>query len=135
MHLFSVRKCVMLWKRCVITLQNVWMETNTGKYLHTCIYVTGFGKMCIAHTSNFSTLLIHKIYRKWQIVLKLSGNVEPLFSSCVPFSVVFMDLQMSKIELCTFFQICSHTAMYVAKVTWSVYICKHVNVAMYVDHL
>ena len=66
--------------------------------------VTGFGKMCIVHTSNFSTLVSHKIYLEWWIDVKLSGIVELLFlydswkfHICIPFPVVFMNLQMSKI--------------------------------------
>ena len=68
------------------------------------LYVTGFGKTCIVHTSNFSTLETHKIYLEWQIHVKLLGIVEPLFLHhswkfliCIPFAVGFVDLQMSKI--------------------------------------
>ena len=78
-------------------------------HYHSSLYVTGFGKLCIVHTSNFSTFVTHKIYLEWQINLKLSGIVEPLFlydtwkfqfcrPFCRPFSVVFMDLPMGKIE-------------------------------------
>ena len=42
-------------------------------------FVTGFGKTCIVHTSNFSSLVIHNMYLQWQIDVKLSGIVEPLF--------------------------------------------------------
>ena len=66
--------------------------------------MTGFGKTCIVHTSNFSTLETHKIYLERQIHVKLSGIVEPLllyhpwkFHICIPFPVGFVDLQMSKI--------------------------------------
>ena len=40
------------------------------------VYVTGFAKTCIVHTSNFSTLKSHKIFYKCQINLKLSGFVK-----------------------------------------------------------
>ena len=33
--------------------------------------VTKFGKTCIVHTSNFSTLVTDKIYYEWQIDVKL----------------------------------------------------------------
>ena len=58
------------------------------------------------HSSHiqFSTLETHKIYLEWQVDVKLSGIVEPLFlyhswkfQICIPFSVVFVNLQMSKI--------------------------------------
>ena len=69
-----------------------------------CAYVIRFRKMCIVHTSNFSNLMTHKIYLKWWIDVKLSGIVVLLFlyhpgkfHICIPFRVVFMILQMSKI--------------------------------------
>ena len=43
------------------------------------VIVTGFGKTCIVHTSNFSTLETHKIYLERQTDVKLSGIVELLF--------------------------------------------------------
>ena len=65
--------------------------------------VTGFGKTCIVHTSNFLTLETHKVYFERQIHVKLSEIVELLFLYhhckfliCTPYLVVFMDLQMSK---------------------------------------
>ena len=71
-------------------------------YIYT--YVTGFGKTCIVHTSNFSTLVSHKMYLERWIDVTLSGIVEQpflydsrKFHICVPFSVFFMNLQMSKI--------------------------------------
>ena len=30
-----------------------------------CVYVNGFGKTCIVHTSNFAHLKIHKNHREW----------------------------------------------------------------------
>ena len=36
-------------------------------------YVTGFGKICIVHISNFSTLVTHKIYLESQIHVNLQG--------------------------------------------------------------
>ena len=61
--------------------------------------------MWTVHTSTFSTLVTHNIYLEWQIDVKLSGIVETLlfyhfwkFQICISFLVVFMDLQMSKIE-------------------------------------
>ena len=68
--------------------------------------MTGLGKMCIyiVHTSNFLTLMTHKIYLKWWIDVNLSGIVVLLFlyypwkfHICIPFPVLFMILQMSKI--------------------------------------
>ena len=68
------------------------------------IIVIRFGKTCTVHTSNFSVLETHKICLEWQIDVKLSGILEPLFLHhywkfhiCLLFLVVFMDLQMSKI--------------------------------------
>ena len=46
-----------------------------------CIYVTGFAKTCIVHTSNFSTLKIHKICYAHQIGLKFY-RVGMLLSLC-----------------------------------------------------
>ena len=40
-----------------------------------CVYVTGFGKMCIVHTSNFSHSKIHKIQKK-QCTVKFAGVIE-----------------------------------------------------------
>ena len=66
-------------------------------------YVTGFGKTCIVHTSNFSTSVTHKIYFEWWMDVKLSEIVELLlvyhpwtFHIYIPFPVDFMNLQMSK---------------------------------------
>ena len=66
-------------------------------------YVTGLGKMWIVHTSNFSTLVSYKM--EWQIDVKLSGIIESLFfyhswkfQICIPFPVVFIDLQMNEIR-------------------------------------
>ena len=66
--------------------------------------MTGFGKTCIVHTSNFSILVLYKIYLEWHIDVKLSGIVNPLFlyhswkfQICIPFSGSFTDLQMTKI--------------------------------------
>ena len=42
------------------------------------IYVTGFAKTCIAHTSTFSTLKIHKVCYAYQTGMKLAGIVELL---------------------------------------------------------
>ena len=61
--------------------------------------------MCIVHTSNFLNLVTHKILYELQMKVKLAGIVELLLlyhswrcEICVPFPVVVMDLQMSKIE-------------------------------------
>ena len=58
----------------------------------------------VVHTSNFSTSMTHKIYLKWWIDVKHSGIVVLLFlyhpwkfHISIPFPVVFMILQMSKI--------------------------------------
>ena len=65
----------------------------------------GFGKTCIVHTSNFSTLVTHKISLEWQIDVKHLEILEPLFryhlwkfQIFTPLLVVFMDLQISKIR-------------------------------------
>ena len=42
-------------------------------------FVTEFAKMCIVHTSNFSTLVSHKIYLERQMDMKHLGIVELLF--------------------------------------------------------
>ena len=42
------------------------------------VYVTGFGKTCIVHTSNFSNLVTHNISLEGQIDVKLLGIVEPI---------------------------------------------------------
>ena len=39
------------------------------------IYVTGFGKTCIVHTSDFAHLEIHKNHREWYLDVKLSGTI------------------------------------------------------------
>ena len=39
-------------------------------------YVTGFGKTCIVHTSNFAYLKIHKNYREWYTDMKLSEMIK-----------------------------------------------------------
>ena len=40
------------------------------------LYVTGFGKMCIVHTSDFAYLEIHKNHREWYLDVKLSGMIK-----------------------------------------------------------
>ena len=47
-------------------------------YMHVCrsIYVAGFGKMCIVHTSSFAHLEIHKNYMEWYTDLKLSEKIK-----------------------------------------------------------
>ena len=49
-------------------------------YIERCavLYVTGFRKICIIHTSNFSTLVTHKMNLKWWIHLKFLGIAEPV---------------------------------------------------------
>ena len=44
--------------------------------LVTTIIVTGFGKMCIVHTYDFSHLEIHNNHREWHTDLKLSRVVK-----------------------------------------------------------
>ena len=43
---------------------------------HVAIYETGFGKMCIVHTSDFEHLEIHKIHREWCTELKVSEKIK-----------------------------------------------------------
>ena len=43
------------------------------------IYVTGFAKMCIVHTSDFSTLKIHKICLDNWIYFKFVRKLDLLF--------------------------------------------------------
>ena len=38
-----------------------WVHVTCDPYISESEYVTGFGKTCIIHTSNFSTLVAHKI--------------------------------------------------------------------------
>ena len=40
------------------------------------IYVIGFGKMCIVHTSDFEYLDIYKNHSEWYTELKLSEQLE-----------------------------------------------------------
>ena len=40
------------------------------------IYVSGFGKACIVHTSDFSHLKIHKNHSEWYTNLKLSRVIK-----------------------------------------------------------
>ena len=49
----------------------VWLH-----YYDILIYVTGFGKMCIVHTSDFTHLAIHTNPRKWYTDMKLSGIIK-----------------------------------------------------------
>ena len=39
-------------------------------------YVTGFGKTCIIHTSDFAHLEIHINHRDWYTDVKLSGMIK-----------------------------------------------------------
>ena len=48
------------------------MDWKLVGHLIKIAYVTGFAKMCIVHTSNFSTLKNHKICYEQQIDLKLA---------------------------------------------------------------
>ena len=41
------------------------MNWHSHIYNGLATYVTGFGKMCIVHTSNFAYLEIHRNYREW----------------------------------------------------------------------
>ena len=41
-----------------------------------CVCVTGFGKTCIVHTSDFEHLEIHKIHREWCTELKVSEKIK-----------------------------------------------------------
>ena len=40
------------------------------------IYVTGFGKTCIVHTSDFGHLEMHKNQREWWTGLKFLGMIQ-----------------------------------------------------------
>ena len=68
------------------------------------IYVTGFAKMCIVHTSTFSTLKIHKICYAYQTGMKLARIVAVLslylsrkFQIVMFILSCFMNLWMCKI--------------------------------------
>ena len=70
----------------------------------TYIYVTGFAKTCIVHTSTFSTLKIHNICYDHQTGIKLAGMVELLslyrsskFRILMIFLSCFMNLRKRKI--------------------------------------
>ena len=54
-------------------LQVNLFEMNTMDKL---INVTGFGKTCIVHTSDFAHLEIHKNHREWYTDLTLSGIIQ-----------------------------------------------------------
>ena len=52
---------------------------NDYKLLNTIaisVNVTGFGKTCIIHTSDFAHLEIHKNHREWYLDVKLSGMIK-----------------------------------------------------------
>ena len=83
-------------------------------------------KTCIVDTSNFSTLVAHKMYLKWQIDVKLFRIVEPLFfyhpwrsQVCIPFGVVIMDLQMSKIKCVNYAHFPKSGHIYRSKDKWN----------------
>ena len=44
--------------------------------LSVSVYVTGFGKTCIVHTSDFAHLEMHKNYREWYTDVKLSESIK-----------------------------------------------------------
>ena len=48
----------------------------TDRMAHDLVYVTGFGKMCIVHTSDFEHLEMNKNYTKWWTGLKFSGMIK-----------------------------------------------------------
>ena len=79
-----------------------------------CVCVTRFAKMCIVHTSTFSTLKIHKICYVYQIDWNCSATI-PLFVQKIPDLKVFptrfyeaMKVYNRMCELRTFLQIQSH---------------------------
>ena len=84
-------------------------EAQTNLVSPTCFFqcfpiVTKFGKTCIVHTFNFSTLVTCKNYLEYIDGCETFGNCRttiPLtfwkFQICILFLVAFMDLQMSKI--------------------------------------
>ena len=89
--------------------------------------MTGFGKTCIVHTYNFSTLVSHKIHLEWWIDVKLSGIVELLFlydfwkfHICIPFPVVLCISKWAKSDVWTMH-------IFPNPVTYS-YVCKQVMV-------
>ena len=54
-------------------------NNNNNIHVHVSVpslYVTGFGKTCIVHTSDFVYLEIHKNYKVWNTDLKLSGVIK-----------------------------------------------------------
>ena len=85
------------------------MLDNFYLFLYTYTYVTRFGKTCIVYTSNFSTMVTHKIYLEWQRDVKLSGIVESLllyhplkFQICIPFPVfLYIDFKWAKSDVWT----------------------------------
>ena len=56
--------------RIIYGIQSI-MQKNYGT-----LYVTGFGKTCIVHTSDFAHLEIHKNYREWYTEVKHTGIIE-----------------------------------------------------------
>ena len=43
---------------------------------HYNYYVTGFGKTCIVHTSDFECSEIHKTHSEYYVELKFSAKIE-----------------------------------------------------------
>ena len=82
-HPISHKGCVVMQRKQMVWDQSTWQPHK---------YVTWLGKTRIVHTSNFSTLVSHKIYLEWWIDVKCSGIVELLFlydswkfHICIPF--------------------------------------------------
>ena len=64
-------------QNCIsITVDNIEsvFPCDEGKYV--IKNVTGFGKMCIVHTSDFAHLEVHKNHKQWCKHLKLSGLIK-----------------------------------------------------------
>ena len=89
---------------------------NCFSLIHICDQIC---ETCIVHTSNFSTLLTHKIYWEWQIAVKLGRIIELilLYHSWKFHSYLYAihygfyvspNVQNQICELDMFFQIQSH---------------------------
>ena len=72
--LHVVRSCIMCdMSVCMIILAHMYVKTQLNS---PSVYVTGFGKTCIVHTSDFANFEIHKNHREWCLDVKLSGMIK-----------------------------------------------------------
>ena len=110
---------------------NIHREENRNHEPH-LLHKNQICNQKIVHSSHiqFSTLVTHKNYLKYQIDVKLSGIVEPLFlyhswkfQICIPFHVVFVDLQMHKIGCVNYAQFPNS-----GHIIYFMHVCLYINV-------